>query len=394
MNVNIGEKYIARNIKIFVVFILFALTLKGFGMNVNIRLLSDYQINTVDVNVTSGAYSLLCDKVKTLDISAGTSVTFTYYEGKIRMERGLELLGFFSEIEFIGKKYNNVFSLKTANISKERVYEENLKIVTFSSELLLINTIGLEKYIAGVVQSEVFGSSKDVEFFKIQAIASRTYCLANMNRHLADGYNLCDGVHCQAYKGRCTQPDVLQGTYETFNDVVVDTSNRLISTAYHSNSGGMTESSGNVWQRDISYLQSVKDTFSVNARNYQWEKIIPKKQWIDYFTSTYGSKYAQTEYLEKILNFEQEQRIPKWIIGTDTILTKDIRTYFKLRSTYFSVQEKGENVILKGKGYGHGVGLSQEGAIQMVKQGYGAMEIFRFYYQDVRIIKYTDIIDL
>ena len=383
-----------RYVKLLILFI-FVFTTKIFGLNINVRLLSDYKTNTVDVNVVSGAYSLLCDKVQILpvDMSASTSVTLTYYEGKIRIEKGLELVGFFSEIEFIGKKYNNVFSLRSSNLAKDRIYEDNLKIVTFSSELLLINTIGLEKYIAGVVQSEVFGSSNDVEFFKIQAIASRTYCLANLNRHLTQSANLCDGVHCQAYKGRCTQADILRGTYETFSDVVVDTANKLISTAYHSNSGGMTESAGNVWQRDVSYLQSVKDTFSVNARNYQWEKIIPKKQWIAYFTTTYGSKYLQPEYQEKILNFEQEQRIPRWIIDTDTILTKEIRTYFKLRSTYFSVSARGENVHLKGKGYGHGVGLSQEGAIQMVKQGYGAAEIFRFYYQDVSIMKYTDIID-
>ena len=125
----------------------------------------------------------------------------TWFEEKIRMERGLELIGFFSKIEFIGTKYNNVFSLKTKDIPKERVYEENLQISTSSSELLFVNIIGLEKYIAGVVQSEVFGSSDDVEFFKIQAIASRTYCLANLNRHLTQGYNLCDGIHCHAYKG-------------------------------------------------------------------------------------------------------------------------------------------------------------------------------------------------
>jgi len=384
-----------KHIKSVILFFLFVLTTKVFGLNINVRLLSDYQINTVEVSVVSGAYSLLCDKMQVLpvDLSAGTSVTFTCYEDTIRMEVGSELVGFFSEIEFIGKKYNNVFSLKNSNLAKDRIYEDNLKIVASSSELLLVNTIGLEKYIAGVVQSEVFGSSDEVEFFKIQAIASRTYCLASLNRHLTQGFNLCDGVHCQSYKGRCTQADILRGTYETFSDVIVDTANKLISTAYHSNSGGMTESAGNVWQRDIPYLQSVKDTFSVNARNYQWEKIIPKKQWIAYFTTTYGMKYAQPEYQEKILTFEQEQRVPQWIIDTDTVLTKDIRTYFKLRSTYFSVSTKGDDVYLTGRGYGHGVGLSQEGAIQMVKQGYGAAEIFRFYYQNVSIMKYTDIID-
>jgi stage II sporulation protein D len=256
-----------------VLIILLGFTVEVFGLNIQVKLLSEYQLHKVDVSVVSGAYTVLCDNMKVIpvDISTGTSVTLTYFEEKIRMERGLELIGFFSDIEFIGTKYNNVFSLKTTEISKERVYEENLHVTTSFSELLLVNIIGLEKYIAGVVQSEVFGSSDDVEFFKIQAIASRTYCLANLNRHLTEGYNLCDGIHCHAYKGKCTHADILRATYETFSDVVVDTSNKLISTAYHSNSGGMTESAVNVWLKDIPYLQSVKDTFSVGARNYHWE---------------------------------------------------------------------------------------------------------------------------
>jgi stage II sporulation protein D len=386
-----------RNRNRFILFIFFVLSVKIVGLNIKINLLSEYPLSKVDVNVLSGAYSVLCDnkKVFSSDLTTGSAITLTYFEKKIRMEKGLELIGFFSDIEFMGAKYNNVFSLKTTSLSKDRVYEDNLKIKPHLSEaeLVLMNTIGLEKYISGVVQSEVFGSSDEVEFLKIQAIASRTYCLANLKRHLAQGYNLCDGIHCQAYKGRCTQADVLRATYESFSDVIIDSSNRLISTAYHSNSGGMTESAGNVWQKDIPYLRSVKDTFSVGARNYQWEKIIPKKQWIHYFSTHYGSKYTQPEYVEKIVNFEQEQRIPKWVIDADTILTKDIRTFFKLRSSYFSVQLKGENVVLNGKGYGHGVGLSQEGAIEMVRRGYSPTEIFRFYYQDVRVVKYTEFID-
>jgi stage II sporulation protein D len=384
-----------RYISLFLLLFLIIFPFNAFSLNVKIALLSDYKSNTVDINVTSGTYSVICDNVKIfpVDLKAGSAVTLTYFEGKIRMERGVELIGFFSEIEFIGTKYNNIFSLKNPRLTQERIYEDNLKISTNGSQLILINTIGLEKYVAGVVQSEVFGSSNEVEFFKIQAIISRTYCLANLNRHASEGCNLCDGVHCQAYKGKCNQADILRGTFESFSDVVVDTTNKLISTAYHSNSGGMTEAAGNVWQRDVPYLQSIADTFSVGARNYFWEKAIPKKQWINYFVSNYGSEYARAEYQEKILNFQQPQRIAKWVIGSDTIPTKDIRTAFKLRSSYFSVFPKGDEVILKGKGYGHGVGLSQEGAIEMVNRGYSSTEIICFYYPNAKVIKYTDIID-
>ena len=384
-----------KGIKIYLLFI-FSLACSAMGMNIKVRLLADSKLKTAVVNIVSGTYSVIGDNVKIFpaDLSVNTAVTLTHIEGGIRVEQGLEFIGIYHEIEFIGTKYNNIFSLKSPDVSPARVYEENLAVSVAGGNLVFVNTVSLEKYVSGVVQSEVFGSSDDVEFFKIQAIASRTYCLANLNRHLAHGYNLCDGVHCQSYKGRCTQADILRGTYETFNDVVVDSSNRLISNAYHSNSGGMTESAGNIWQKDISYLQSIVDTFSVGARNYEWEVSIPKKQWIDYFVNNFGSKYAQPAYIEKITHFEQPYRIAKWVIDADTILTKEIRTHFKLRSAFFSVSHKGDNVLLKGKGYGHGVGLSQEGAIEMLKRGYSCAEVLRFYYKDVKIVKYTDIIDL
>jgi stage II sporulation protein D len=384
-----------KSIRIYL-FLVFSIAYNAAGMNVKVRVLADSKLKTAIVNVVSGTYSVIGDNVKIFpaDLSANTAVTLTCIDGGIRVEQGLELIGIYCDIEFIGSKYNNIFSLKSPDMPLVRVYEENLSVSIAGGNLVFVNTVSLEKYVSGVVQSEVFGSSDEVEFFKIQAIASRTYCLANLNRHLAHGYNLCDGVHCQSYKGRCTQADILRGTYETFNDVVVDSANRLISTAYHSNSGGMTESAGNIWQTDVSYLQSIADIFSVGARNYEWEVAIPKKQWIDYFATNFGSKYTQPAYVEKITHFEQPVRIAKWIIDADTILTKDIRTHFKLRSAYFSVYSKGDNVLLKGKGYGHGVGLSQEGAIEMVKQGYSCREILRFYYKDVKIVKYTEIIDL
>ncbi len=371
-------------------------SLEAFSLNIKVRLLTEYTPTSVVVSAVSGRYSLICDKqINAVVLEAGTSITLTYFGNRVKVEKGIELLGTFTEVEFIGTKYNNVFSLKTDKLPQERVYEENLSVGVLGNSLLLINTISLEKYVAGVVQSEVYGSSQDVEFFKIQAIASRTYCLANLNRHIRQGYNMCDAVHCQSYKGRCTQADIFRATYETFNDVIVDSLNRLISPAYHSNSGGMTESAGNIWQKDIPYLQSKIDTFSVGARNYEWEKIIPKRLWVNYFVEKYGEKYSTEElYQEAIVNFEQPIRKALWIIESDTIPTKDIRAYFKLRSAFFNVSLQGDNVYLKGKGYGHGVGLSQEGAIEMVRRGYSCEEILQFYFNNVRIIKYTEIIDL
>jgi stage II sporulation protein D len=253
----------------------------------------------------------------------------------------------------------------------------------------LINRVDIEKYVAGVVQSEVLGSSKDIEFFKIQAIIARTYTLTNIMKHMKEGYNLCDETHCQAYYRRCNTADIMQAVAETFCDVIIDGEGKLISAAFHSNSGGQTQNSEDVWTISTSYLRSVVDTFSIGGKNYTWETKIPKKEWIDYFAKTYPNVVNQPEKLKLLCNYAPESR-KKYMM--DSIPLRNIRTSFKLRSSYFSVSEDKEMVVLKGKGYGHGVGLSQEGAINMVRSGKTNEEVIKFYYTGVSIVKYTDIL--
>ena len=378
----------------------FLLFFLGMGVaqaiNIKVRVLSEYNVRSVDFRTEAGQYMLLCDNVRVFeeDLKPGEAVTLSLYDNRIRVEKGIELIGTYAQVDLIGTRYSNVFSLQMPQLPKKRTYEERLS-VTVKNGMLLVNRIDLEKYVAGVVQSEVFGSSNDVEFFKIQATAARTYCLANLNRHLKEGYNMCDAVHCQSYKGKCTEADILRGTFETYGDVIVDSLNHLITPAYHSNSGGMTVDAGDIWQRSVPYLRARVDSFSMDARNYLWEKCIPTEQWTGFFVSHYGASYRTADKQQKIQHLSQPQRMAYWVVDKDTIPTKQLRNHFKLRSSYFSVrpQERGDSVCLSGKGYGHGVGLSQEGAIQMVRSGYGFQEILQFYYWNVHIVKYTDIID-
>ena len=71
---------------------------------------------------------------------------------------------------------------------------------------------------------------------------------------------------------------------------------------------------------------------------------------------------------------------------TPNILLKDLRSDWKLKSTFFCIDRVGNNIILNGKGNGHGVGLCQEGAIRMAETGYSFRDILNFYYKDVKLI--------
>lgn len=384
-------------INIIAVITLIACAFNAQAINIKVRILSESNVRTVNFGVVAGQYMLLCDNSKPLeeDIKAGESLTLSYYDGKIRVEKGVELLGTYSHVDLIGTRYSNVFSMHSPQVGKKRTYEERLSVSVSRGAMLFVNRIDMEKYVAGVVQSEVFGSSQDVEFFKIQAIAARTYCLANLNRHLRDGYNMCDAVHCQSYKGKCTDADILRGAFETYGDVIVDSTNHLITPAYHSNSGGMTVDAGDIWLRSVPYLKAKVDTFSVHSRNYSWVKKIPLSQWTSFFVSKYGDSYRSAEKQLLIQNLSQPHRLAYWVVDNDTIPTKLLRQHFQLRSSFFSVTptEGRDSVCLNGKGYGHGVGLSQEGAIRMVQLGYSCQDILQFYYNNVSIVKYTDMID-
>jgi stage II sporulation protein D len=208
-------------------------------------------------------------------------------------------------------------------------------------------------------------------------------------KHVKDGYNLCDETHCQAYYRRCNNTDIMMAVSQTFCDVIVDNNGKLISAAFHSNSGGQTQNSEFVWSIPTSYLKSVQDTFSNGGRNNVWETKIPKKQWLDYFKTNYPSIADNSQKLNQLCNFKQDQRV-QFIL--DSIPLRYVRTSFKLRSSFFSVTEDKDQVILTGRGYGHGVGLSQEGAIKMVKLGYKSDDVIKYYYTGVRIVKYTEIL--
>jgi stage II sporulation protein D len=97
-----------------------------------------------------------------------------------------------------------------------------LHIKLKNEQLLFVNDVNFEKYIAGVVEAEG-GPNAPLEYFKTQAILCRTYAMKYYNKHLNEGFNLCDEVHCQAYKGRVSKnEDILKAAIETSGLVIVD----------------------------------------------------------------------------------------------------------------------------------------------------------------------------
>jgi stage II sporulation protein D len=132
----------------------------------------------------------------------------------------------------------------------------------------------------------------------------------------------------------------------------------------------------------------VVDTFSNGMRNSSWEKKMPAREWLSYLKDNYKYPIEDSVMRRNAYDFEQSTRK---IYFHDSIPLKNLRKDLELKSTFFSVKKEGDYVIFKGKGYGHGVGLSQEGAIKMVRYRFTASQIIKFYYKDVDIINYEEI---
>jgi stage II sporulation protein D len=180
--------------------------------------------------------------------------------------------------------------------------------------------------------------------------------------------------------------NIISAVKETKNLILVDENMDYIVASYFSNSGGQTNNVEDVWSKALPYLRSIHDPFSLGGTNYDWEKIVLKSKWLSYLKNKYQYPIYDTISLNAALNFKQDIRHKYLVDWVYQIPLTDIRKDWKLKSTYFSIYDNGEYLSFKGKGFGHGVGLSQEGAMRMIDLGYDFLEVLRFYYTDVHLI--------
>ena len=276
-----------------------------------------------------------------------------------------------------------VFQIQFSTKTRKLKYGEQLEFRVVNNKLEIVNVMPLDTYIAGVVEAEG-GPNHELEYYKSQAVISRTYLLSQFYKHIDDGYNLCDQTHCQAFNGLPKHEHIMTNAAEqTKSLVIVDENANLITSAFHSNCGGRTNSSEYVWTRALPYCRETVDTFCIKMPNSNWEKRIPVNDWKNYLakkrlSSADSANYAYFPSEKEVYYREGETRVP----------LVDMRKDLKLKSTYFSAYQEGEEMVLVGQGFGHGVGLCQEGAIRQAQLGYNFEDIIHFYYYNVKIIPF------
>ncbi|MBN2667690.1 MAG: SpoIID/LytB domain-containing protein [Bacteroidales bacterium] len=367
------------------ILILILSLISASAQNIKVGLFHKYQLTSLLISPVFGQYELIADSSKHIKLNTNSIVYLNLVNQKIQLKTTNGVIGYYQHIELKGNQSFNTLRIKAdAPSLKAREYEDDFVLDVVQGKIRIINNVRLENYIAGVVESEG-GIKAGKEYYKTQAILCRTYALENFHKHDADGFNLCDDVHCQAYHSRAKRNDlIVEATSVTKGLVIVDTSLSLITASFYSNSGGQTAASEWVWLQPRSYLKPIVDTFSVGGNNYEWEKRISLSNWIS-FLKRKGFKIAIGVNGEAFKDSLYERR-HYYVFGNDSIPYTQIRTAFNLRSAFFAVDYQNGQIVLNGRGYGHGVGLSQEGAMRMDELGYSYKEIIKYYYQNVFIV--------
>ena len=297
--------------------------------------------------------------------------------------------------------------------------------------ILAVNEIDMEDYLASVNSSEM-SSKAPLEFLKAQTIAARGTVLATMGcHHHGEPFDLCNGDHCQCYYGSGRVEQRSERAAKSTDGQILIWNGIIADTRYAKTCGGITEKFYHVWEDyDPAYLTNFFDGKEKSIDFSDWNEYIDEKPdcycnpdkypYPDYFD--YAKPWFRWEisYTNRKLSELIRQRTGR-DLGTITeiiplkrgdsgriksILIKsegeieingelNIRRAFSdshLPSSCFVVNFDGSKIIIKGAGWGHGVGMCQMGALTMANLGFKSEDILLHYYPEANLVNIRDIL--
>lgn len=262
--------------------------------------------------------------------------------------------------------------------------------------------LNIDEYLYGVVSSEM-PANFELEALKAQAVVARTYTIYqiinNASKH--ENADICDNYACcQAWitkEERLAKWNVeeAESNWNKITEAVNSTTGKIvayegvpINAFFHSNSGGVTESSLNIWGGvDYPYLKSVETVGEEGYTQYSSQVILSRQDLLNKIKAKYEDCKIDFEQKDciQILEHTTSGRVKTIKFGNKKIAGTEARTLLGLKSTNFTFSIEGENIIFSVTGYGHGVGMSQTGADSLAKTGANYEEIIKHFYTNVEI---------
>ena len=260
--------------------------------------------------------------------------------------------------------------------------------------LTVVNYVLVEDYLYGVVPKEM-PPSWNVEALRAQGVAARTFALKNRKRHSAEGFDLCSTSHCQVYEGMPAEMRTTTEAVDSTRGEVLFYKGAIMDALFHTDSGGMTESSEYVWGSPVPYLRAVTE---VQMQTQPWNRTISMSEFAQKLEKNGRAIGTLKEVRLSPLTVGKgsSDRSPSGrvrsaeFVGTKgriTLSGNELRSTFSLPSTLFSIRVGKTDINFSGYGSGHGLGLSQWGAKAFADKGKSYKDILFHYYTDVTLEK-------
>ena len=269
-------------------------------------------------------------------------------------------------------------------------YRNVVTILPKEDECLVINTLDLEKYLAGLINKEML-PSWPIEALKAQAVAARSYAVYQMRHRAQEEYDLESSTQDQVYEGASSETPKSNQAVESTRGIVLAWKQEEIKAFYHSNCGGRTESPKDVWGVEYGYISSVTCPFHQKGDRKTWQAKINFKDLEHRLRKVVGLLPKDFLGIANVFAGEKNlnNRVGAILVADNSgrsvkIPANAFRNAMgttKVKSTAFSLQQNHDHSIqLSGEGYGHGVGMCQTGAKVLAQRGSNYKAILSYYY--------------
>jgi len=264
----------------------------------------------------------------------------------------------------------------------------------------ITRTLAFEDYVRGVMAAE--GSMEsEPESLKALAIAVRTYALKNLGRHAQDGYDFCTSTHCQRFHSldgpaASSSTAVLKAVKATAGEVLLDERNQPAESYFSASCGGATANLGSLWGGNApAYLRGVRDDYCTHEAHHSWTDVISQTQLSKALQSdprtNVGERVGNISVLRtdntgraELIAIEGDRRVT--VKGWDfKIIVGRALGWSLLKSSRFTIGRSGSNFVFRGSGFGHGLGLCQEGAHVMAERGATYRQILAKYFPSTSV---------
>lgn len=282
---------------------------------------------------------------------------------------------------------------------QDRWYRGQVRLITTAQGIMVINEIDLEDYLAGVIGKEM-PRTWPQEALKAQAVAARSFALYRRGKQKNPLYDLVNTTKDQVYGGIDGEAESTRAAVRATAGQVLTYQGNVVEALFHANSGGHTENSEQVFSGVIPYLRGVPD-FDQEAPNFQWSVNFSQAQLIQRLPGL-GNIVSMTPQgttahgRVKAIKILGER-------GTKMMKGREFRRTLKLKSTLFQVTPQSDLVAsqaqsvpgtppgftINGRGHGHGLGMSQWGALALAQQGKTYQQILQHYYRNT-VLQNTD----